>query len=256
MPVSVEISGLLERRLRRLVDLGLYSSVSEAVRDAVRMLLERLDLKALALDLYLSREVSLAYAAEFSGETIESLVDYMISRGVTPAIGALDDGDVGTLEGPILVDPLTVYVMYKSYLVDLAVKLREVGLRFYTPSNLLPQIQVLEAVRARRGLNTRSFMELVEVSVSEEESYGRILVTPLERAVLEYARREGLTVLSDDVRVRGLARRFDVRSLSSLSIIETYIAKIGRPTNLEEVIMSLKAIPVIIPRSLEERWLG
>jgi Arc/MetJ-type ribon-helix-helix transcriptional regulator len=52
VPVSVEISGLLERRLRRLVDLGLYSSVSEAVRDAIRMLFERLDLKSLALELY------------------------------------------------------------------------------------------------------------------------------------------------------------------------------------------------------------
>jgi metal-responsive CopG/Arc/MetJ family transcriptional regulator len=70
LPVSVEISGLLERRLRRLVDLGLYSSVSEAVRDAVRALFERLDLRALALELYTVREASLGYVVVSPGRPL------------------------------------------------------------------------------------------------------------------------------------------------------------------------------------------
>jgi len=255
LPVSVEISGLLERRLRRLVDLGLYSSVSEAVRDAVRMLFDRLDLRALALELYTSREASLGYVAEFSGDGFEPLIDYMLSRGVAPALGAFSEGDVGVLEGSAVLDPVAVYVVYRSYLADLASRLAGSGLKFYAPSALEPQIQVFEAVRARRGMGFTRFLELVEIEVVEEE-YGRVLVTPLERAVVEYAAREGLTLLSDDVRVRGFARRLGVRALSSLSILETYTARFGRPGNVGELLLTLKAIPVAIPRGLEERWLG
>lgn len=255
MPVSVEISGLLERRLRRLVDLGLYSSVSEAVRDAVRLLFERLDLKALALELYTSREASLGYIVEFSGETIDSMIDYMISRDVMPLIGALEPGDVSVLEGPVVVDPIALHVMYKSYLVDLASKLRG-SVKFYVPSTLTPRVQVLEAIRARRGLATSGFIDYVELEVGEEEHYSRILVTPLERAIIDYARSEGLTVLSDDLRVRALASRYNVRALSSLSIAETYLRINGGIEGVEELIVSLKAIPVMIPREVEERWLG
>ena len=256
MPVSVEISGLLERRLRRLVDLGLYSSVSEAVRDAVRALFERLDLRALALELYTVREASLGYVVEFSGETFEGIIDYMLSRGVPPVIGALNPVDIGVLGGPVLLDPLAVHVIYKSYLADMALKLNDSGLKFYAPHVAAPQVQVLEAIRARRGLNSRFFIEYVEVNVGEEESYGRILVTPLERALVDYARSEGLTLLSDDVRVRSYALRYDVKTLSSLSIAETYITMFGKPPNIEDTLMSLKAIPLIIPREVEERWLG
>jgi Arc/MetJ-type ribon-helix-helix transcriptional regulator len=256
LPVSVEISGLLERRLRRLVDLGLYSSVSEAVRDAVRALFERLDLRALALELYTVREASLGYVVEFSGETFEGIIDYMLSRGVPPVIGALNPVDIGVLGGPVLLDPLTVHVIYKSYLADMALKLNDSGLKFYAPHVAAPQVQVLEAIRARRGLNSRFFIEYVEVNVGEEESYGRILVTPLERALVDYARSEGLTLLSDDVRVRSYALRYGVKTLSSLSIAETYITMFGKPPNIEDALMSLKAIPLIIPREVEERWLG
>lgn len=256
MPVSVEITGLLERRLRRLVDLGLYSSVSEAVRDAIRLLLEKLDLKALALDLYTTREASLSYVVEFSGETYDSMIDYMLSRGIPPVIGSTSPDDVGVLEGPVVVDPLTVYVMYKSYLVDLALKLNDGGLKFYTPLAMEPHIQVLEAIRARGGLSSRSFIDYVDVYVEEEELYTRTLIAPVERALVSYARSEGLTLLSDDVRVRAYASRLGVKALSSLSIVETYTARYGKPHNVEEVVLSLKAIPVIIPREVEDRWLG
>jgi len=256
LPVSVEISGLLERRLRRLVDLGLYSSVSEAVRDAIRMLFEKLDLKALALELYTTREASLGYVVEFSGETYDSLLDYMLSRGVMPILGCTNPGEIRVLEDNVLVDPLTIHVIYKSYLVDLASKLNDSGLKFYTPSILQPQIQVLEAIRARRGLSYRSFINYVEIAIQEEESYGRILISPIERALISYARSEGLILLSDDVRVRSYASRVGVTALSSLSIIETYISRFGKLGNVEEVIMSLKAIPIIVPREVEEKWLG
>jgi Arc/MetJ-type ribon-helix-helix transcriptional regulator len=255
VPVSVEISGLLERRLRRLVDLGLYSSVSEAVRDAIRMLFERLDLKSLALELYTTRDASLGYIVEFSGEPLDSIIDYMLSRGIPPVIGSSNPGDVGVIDGPVIVDQVAVHVIYRSYLADLALRLTG-SLKIYAPSTLEPQIQVLEAVRARRGLNVRPFIDYVEVSIQDEEAHGRILLTPLEKAIVGYARSEGLTLVSDDVRVRAYASRLGVRALSSLSIVETYIARLGRLDNIEEVLLSLKSIPVMIPREVEERWLG
>jgi hypothetical protein len=164
------------------------------------------------------------------------MIDYMLSRGIPPVIGSSNPGDVGVIDGPVIVDQVAVHVIYRSYLADLALRLTG-SLKIYAPSTLEPQIQVLEAVRARRGLNVRSFIDYVEVSLQDEETHGRIL-------------------LSDDVRVRAYASRLGVRAVSSLSIVETYIARFGRLDNIEEVLLSLKSIPVMIPREVEERWLG
>ncbi|MEM4476262.1 MAG: hypothetical protein QXG07_03135, partial [Desulfurococcaceae archaeon] len=82
--VDVEISGILEERLRRLVDLGIYSSLSEAVRDAVRRLLDQMDLKNLALKLYTLSEASFQYVVEFADSSFDDMTEYFITRGYTP----------------------------------------------------------------------------------------------------------------------------------------------------------------------------
>lgn len=252
MVVSVEISGLPEKRLRRLVDLGLYSSVAEAVRDAVRLLFEKVNLRDAALNLYVSRDVSLGYAAEISGEPLESFIDYMVSRGVAPALGALTLDDVGVLEGEILLDPSSVFVTYKSLLYSLAFKLSGEGLKLYAPRALAPQIHIWEAMRVRRGLPAGGSLNYVTIEPVESEDSP--LLTGIERGVLDYASRSGVTLLSDDYRVRLAAGAFGVKALSSLSLIATAASR-GGLGGVAEVILSLKAIPTLIPPELEERWL-
>ncbi len=252
MVVSVEISGVLEKRLRRLVDLGLYSSVAEAVRDAVKLLFEKVNLRDAALNLYTSRDVSLNYAAEISGEPLESFIDYMVSKGVAPVLGALTLEDVGVLEGEVLLDPSSTFVVYKSLLYNVALKLSGENLKLYAPRALAPQIHVWEALRVRRGLPAESPVNYVTVEPVESEDTP--LLTGLERGVLRYASKTGLTLLSDDHRVRLAAEALGVKALSSLSLIATAAPR-GGISSVGEVILSLKAIPVLIPPELERRWL-
>jgi len=253
--VSVEISGVLEKKLRRLVELGVYASVAEAVRDAVRLLLEELDLRGLAVELYLGRGASLGYAAEFAGETLESMIDYMLSRGVTPVLGAIVEEDYLPLEGPAILDPSALFVSFKSGVGGLLAQLSSQGLSFYASHELESLMQVLLADRIRRGMAPVDGVTLVKTPRIDEERDQ--LLTVHELAAVEYAYMNGVTLVADDARVRDYARRRGVKARSSLSIITTYIALTGSPpSDLDEIIVSLKAIPVLVPLAAEEKWRG
>lgn len=252
--ISVEISGLLEKRIRRLVDLGVYPSAAEAVRDAVRILLEKYDLRNIALNVYISREASLHYVVEVAGETLEGFIDYMISRGLMPGLGVARADEVSVIEGEALLDPSSLYVIHKSLLYTILSRLGS-RIKLYAPRSLAPQVQILEARLARLGLPISRFIDYITVEPLDEE--GQILLSPIERGVLRYALDRGLIILSDDYRVRGVASRYGIRAYSSLSLIPT-LASInnGRVEGLAEIILSVKAIPATIPVELEERWLN
>ncbi len=255
MVVSVEISGVLEKKLRRLVELGVYASVAEAVRDALRLLLRELDLRSLALELYLERGASLGYAAEFAEETIDSMIDYMLSRGVTPVLGAIVEEDYMPVEGAAIIDPSALFVIFKSGLGGLIGELAASGLVLYASRDLESVMQVLTADRLRRGMPPVDGITLVRTPrVDEERDH---LITLHELAAVEYAYLNGITLLSDDARVRDYARSRGVRARSSLSLITTYVSLHGSPPEeLDEIIVSLKAIPVLVPLAAEDKWRG
>ncbi|MEN2999877.1 MAG: hypothetical protein ABDH61_04815 [Acidilobaceae archaeon] len=248
MVISIEISGTLERRLRRLVELGAYPSAAEAVREAVRTFLERYDLRELALQTYLSRDASLHYVAELAGTSVEGMIEYMLSKGVFPALGALREEDLTVLEGKALVDPSALYVMYRSLLHRL---LPISPARLVLPRQLLPTAQVMEVKMVRLGIPVRASWEYLEVEPEEE---GDDTISPLERSVLLRAKELGLTVLSDDVRVRERARKEGLRAYSSLSLALTAERR-GELREVGELLMSLKAVPSLVPPELEGRWL-
>ncbi|MCS7107228.1 MAG: hypothetical protein NZ902_03890 [Acidilobaceae archaeon] len=247
MVISIDISGPLERRLRRLVELGAYPSAAEAVREAVRIFLERYDLRELALQTYLSREASLHYVAELAGTSIEGMIDYMLSKGVLPLLGALREDDLTVLEGKVLLDPSALFVTYRSFLHRL---LPSVPARLVLPKQLVPTAQVMEAKMVRLGIPVKSRWEQLEVELEEE---GDDNFSPLERSVLERAKELGLVVLSDDVRVRERARREGLRAYASLSLALTAERR-GELKDVRELLMSLKAVPSLVPPELEERW--
>lgn len=243
MVISVEISGIMEKRIRRLIDIGFYSSATEAVRDAVRMLLEKYDMREIALRVYLTREASLKYASEIADETLESFLDYMLSRGVVPALGPVRASDLRRASGPAILDPSGMLVIYKSHLYRfLGERLGEM----MTPRALSPYAQILEARLARLG-SVAVMPRYIEIEPAEDES---LLLSPIEIGILRHAEREGVPVISDDYRVRLAAERLGVEAYSSLSLIDFYSMNDG---DRRELIMSLKAIPVAVPPQLEGR---
>ena len=253
MVVNVEIGGILERRLRRLVELGVYASVAEAVREAVRVMLDSMDLRKYALELYISREASLHYVAEFAGETFQGMIDYMMSRGVTPAVGAASREDYKPLEPrEVILDAFTLYVVYKTRLGDVLSRLRGEGIHVLVPKSVESYLHILAAERIRRGLALPGEPERVEVEEREDPS---VPLTPLELGVIEYARREGVPLLSDDFRTRGFARRRGVRAYSSLSLLSTLLRVDGAAESLvPDVVLSVRAIPLIVPLEAYEEW--
>jgi len=87
MPTTVEIKGLLEERLDQLVEAGLYTSRSEAVRDGIRHLLTQIDLTAVAVRLHEQGNVSIGKGAEIAGLSIPAFITECKNRGVRPKIG-------------------------------------------------------------------------------------------------------------------------------------------------------------------------
>jgi Arc/MetJ-type ribon-helix-helix transcriptional regulator len=249
--LSVEISGILEERLRRLVDLGVYASVAEAVREAVRLFLKNLDLKKIAMDMYVKRRASFQYATEFADETYDVMIDYMLSRGVMPLIGAIKAEDSPPLyPGTYILDSLTLYTIYKSGLVDLLKILKKKGYRFLALSDLGPMVDVLEARRLARGLSYSGVIEFVSHKASRER---KGLYSINEIMTIDYASRNGARMLSDDARTRELARGLGVEAYSSASVLATLVDELEEDKLLDYV-YDYRSVPCLLPSEVVERW--
>ena len=110
--VDVEISGILEEKLRRLVELGLYSSISEAVRDAVRRLLQQLDMRSLALKIFLGYSVCwIFYGISF----------YFLLKSLGPTIGI-------DIFQPIIIFVLAYQIGYLAFFAPGGIGVRELVL--------------------------------------------------------------------------------------------------------------------------------
>lgn len=254
MVVSVEIGGVLERKLRRLAELGLYASVAEAVREAVRQMLQNIDLRRLALDLYINKGSTLHYAAEFADETFKGFIDYMLGKGVTPSIGGILPEDFRSVDGEnLVVDALTTFTMYTSDIASIAGGLKG-SVTVAIPRAIEAQVHLLDAWRIRRGFQPVGHVEFVDVRVRDEEPRD-MLMTPLEASIIGYAEKEGLALLTDDYRLRLAARSLGVRAYSSISLVTTYIEVNGSPPpRLPEILLSARAIPLLVPASAVEAW--
>ena len=255
MVVTVELSGLLEERVRRLVDLGLYASVSEAVRDAIRRLLEEVNLRDIAVDLYLHRGATFQYAAYIAGDTFESMLDYMLSRGVVPYIGAYSERDFEFLDkGVYLIDPLTLYVAYKTDLVMVMDALTGKGYRFLLPSEHSGMLDVEEAKRVLRGAKTRRPIELASIPLPREPS--RSPITQVEEGLINYSLETGFVYMTDDKRTRDHASSRGATTIASVSLLNTaYNLGLVDEAGLEDILLSLQSIPYALASEIH-RGLG
>ncbi|AKG91211.1 Uncharacterized protein family {UPF0175} [Geoglobus ahangari] len=78
--ISVRVGSELERKIRKLIELE-KSDKSSAVRRALERGVEE-ELKKVALELYMSRKVSLAKAAEIAEVSVREMMEYLKERGV------------------------------------------------------------------------------------------------------------------------------------------------------------------------------
>lgn len=249
--VEVELGELLEEKLRRLVELGLYPSLSEAIRDAVRKLLDQLDLKSLALELYLNTDASFQYITEFAGASYEDMIEYFISKGILPLLGVLDQDDVAelTISEKYVLDKFTIYIMYKSGLFKFLRTLSEKGYVFLAPSSISSWTEVLLFRQLISYAQNRSIIRFFDTG-NIVISGSKVKLTIHEQYAIYYAlKNKDHILISDDIRTRKYAKSLGVRALSSLSVLYTLRNTIA-PEELEEAIFKLKTIPLNIPDDL------
>lgn len=257
MVVSVDITGVLEERLRRLVELGLYASVAEAVREGVRRLLSTIDLKEIALKLYMEKNATLNYICEFSSTTCSEMIDYLLEREVLPLLGTTGVKNTQVLENQnnILVDPSALYVLYNSRISEFVSMLKERGYMIFIPRSLKSYLDVLEA----RALFKKNMKSPIGIEIGTEcgktsfQEKG-IIISSLERDTLIHAKSCGYILITEDIRLRQFAEVIGLDAYSWLDIVYLYKEKMKK-TRLEELLLSLKAIPVILPYKLETQLL-
>ena len=179
----------------------------------------------------------------------------MLDRGVTPSIGGVVPEDYARVDGEVLVvDALTAFTLYTSDIASLIPQLSSKGVLVEAPRAVESQIHLLDAWRIRRGFSPIPRLHMVDLKISDEEPR-EAPITPLEASILAYAEREGVSLLSDDYRLRSRAREIGVRSYSSLSLITTYMDVYGSPPQgLAEMIISARAVPLLIPLGALEAW--
>jgi len=115
----IEISGLLEKQLQLLVDIGLYSSKTEAVRDAIRRLLNAVNIADIAVNIYAQGKISLACASELAEQPIPDFFIKLLGKGIAPKLISINKNIDEVVENidkkkTLIFDVSSLYSMYLS----------------------------------------------------------------------------------------------------------------------------------------------
>lgn len=220
MPTTVEIDGYLEQKLDVLVSLGLYATKTEAVRDAVRRLIQQVDITSIVTSMYRRGRVSLGYCAEVSDLTFDEALLAIQKRGYRPRLGVdglgVVEAEVRRLEG---VDTIVVEGFTLGVLADC------VGVRVFSgrPWRIQVAQHQLEylTLETRRGViaNLNGGVFFVSGIRSVEEFAAQNGISRGEAASILAASKSGCPLLADDEKVRSTAERLGVGVASSVSAI-------------------------------------
>ncbi len=84
MVSSFSLPKVMEAEIEAVIKAGYYSSKSEVVKDALRLLFEtRKELKtASAVEMYINGDISLGKASEIAGVTLIEFKELLTSRGI------------------------------------------------------------------------------------------------------------------------------------------------------------------------------
>ncbi|ADI32341.1 ribbon-helix-helix domain-containing protein [Staphylothermus hellenicus] len=250
--VEIELGDILKEKLKRLVELGYYSSISEAVRDAVRRFLERIDLKEIALNLYLRGEASFQYITSFAEMSFDDMIEYFLARGLYPMLGATSMNEIFFLDpqNKHVLDPLTIYIIYKADLFEVVKKLSNKGYVFYIPSSISGWAEALFFRRLSSYLKNEGFIKFFDVGNLRVHS-DNVKLTLHEQYAIYFSKKYKAVLISDDIRTREYAAKNNVVSTSVLSLIYTLQRELSMD-QIRDYIFRLKTIPISVP----EEFLG
>jgi len=251
--VTVELSGVLEEALEALVAAGLYQSKSEAVRDAVRRLLESLDFREVALRAYVAAGFTFQAASEASRLGLVELAGYFASRGVAPELGSTSVEEVSSgarlldERGAAVLDLSALELLVHSGLASALVRPGVRAPRLVAPESLEARVRLLPyAGRVRLGVPLPRWLVAVSRLPSGRPRPRRgVSLQELEAA--ELARAHGAVYLSCDARSRAVARSMGVEAapLQSLALLlrERGAIGVGELALIED---RLASIPVAV----------
>lgn len=96
MPSTYSIPKIYEEEIEAVVQAGYYSSKSDVVRDALRLLFDtKANLKlSAAIEMYKSGKITLSKAAEIAGLNIISFREILIDRGFVIEIPVDDKNEM------------------------------------------------------------------------------------------------------------------------------------------------------------------
>ncbi len=258
MVVSVDISGILEERLRRLVDIGLYASVAEAVRDGVRRLLKDLDLSKFAIELYEKKNVTLRYACYFSGISCDEFIDKLIMNSVYPLIGEVTREQLELPRGTVLIlFSSSIYTLFKSELINYINNLWRLGYVVAVPDVVMEYYRIMQAYSLIKGiLRDETSIEVFHGCGRpfKIESRRSIIMADDEAKSLELSGGcKNTVIVADDIRLREYLRDIGLSAISSVSLLELLIKNnLISKIEFNNILFSMKSIPLLIPPELEK----
>jgi len=226
MPTTIEIDGYLEQKLDVLVATGLYATKTEAVRDAIRRLVQQVDILSILLTMYRKGAVSLGYCAEASDLSFEDTLLAIQKKGYRPRLG-VDQLDVVEAEIRILSKTETIVIegFTLGVLAECVGKHIFVG-KPWTIQITQHQVEHL-ALETRRGVVSRlnNGVSFVTGLRSVEEFASQNGISKGEAASILAASKSGLPLVADDEKVRATSGRVGVGVASSISVILYLLGK-------------------------------
>ncbi|AEM39497.1 hypothetical protein Pyrfu_1641 [Pyrolobus fumarii 1A] len=166
MPTCVEVGEYFDEIMDALVESGIYSSKAEVVRDALRRLLETIDMRLVGLRAY-QRGSTLWRALRISGVGFEEFLSFMLASGVAPEIGCRE-APAPPPTSLYVIDPIGVEVLGRLGVLE------HLSSRLVLPVELEPIVRRVEAligvhldVRFERIAGVRSLVRKLGVTLEE-----------------------------------------------------------------------------------------
>lgn len=219
--------------MEALVAAGFYQSKTEAVRDAIRRMLENLDMRDVAFRAYVSGGITFQFAMHIAREGMKRLAGYFISRGVVPELGVAnpDEAMAGVKilweRGVAVLDLSSLEASLESRIAEHMAWDRE--FTYIIPSRLGDHLRVMPyKSRVLYGINIPprwATLERAPLLQHHSPAAKKIGATAYELEAIALARRRNAVLVSCDSRTRLLAKLYGVDSAPLQSLILVYVER-------------------------------
>jgi len=232
----IEISGLLEKQLQLLVDIGLYSSKTEAVRDAVRRLLNSVNIADVAVKIYSQGRISLAYASELAEQSIPEFFIKLLGKGIVPRLVSSRKNVEEVVENidkkkVLVFDVSSLYVTYLSETLDVFRRIltylsEKRNVRNIVSPDTILHLKFIELKRliSFGHRSTELPLTLANVDANEFKKFNNKFIkeqsiTTAEMTTQYLAYRLKAILVTDDYKALEIANKTNVYAISTMSLL-------------------------------------